>query len=170
MRWPLAILLVTCLALPAMARPREVWPTPSDPPDQLRVVKSARVLELWRKGERIATYRISLGPDPVGPKQREGDGRTPEGRYTLDYRKADSVAYKAFHISYPDRQDRERARAAGVKPGGAIMIHGQWNGFGWFGWLMKSYDWTDGCIGLSNQDMDELWGRLAWNTPIEIVP
>lgn len=162
--------LVACLAAPAMGRVREVWPTPPDAPDYLRVVKSARVLELWRDGQRISTYRISLGPEPVGPKLQEGDGRTPEGRYTLDYRKSDSVAYKAFHISYPDRQDRERARAAGVKPGGSIMIHGQWDGFGWFGWLMKNYDWTNGCIGLSNQDIDELWGRLAWNTPIEIVP
>lgn len=146
------------------------WPTPENPVDILRVVKSKRLLEAWRDGIKVRTYRISLGSNPFGHKLFEGDGRTPEGSYTLDYRKADSVAYKAMHISYPSQTDRQRARQAGLKPGGAIMLHGQWNGFGWFDWLLQNYDWTNGCIGLSNKDIDELWEIVAWNTTIEILP
>jgi murein L,D-transpeptidase YafK len=155
---------------PASASPRNTWPTPENPVDFLRVIKSKRVLEAWRDGVRVRAYIISLGGDPVGPKLMEGDGKTPEGKYTLTYRKADSVAYKAFHVSYPNAQDRERARQAGVKPGGSIMVHGQWNGFGWAGWLLQNYDWTNGCIGLSNEDMDDLWQIVGWNTQIEILP
>ena len=149
---------------------RPVWPTPADPPDLVRVIKSQRILEVWRDGERLRVYRISLGGNPIGHTQEEGDGRTPEGRSRLDFRMEDSVAHRAIHISYPDAGDRARAREAGRKPGGAIMIHGQWNGFGGLGWLMQNFDWTNGCIGLANEDMDELWDLLAWNTPIEILP
>jgi murein L,D-transpeptidase YafK len=163
-----AIIFATCAAGPAFAR--SAWPTPENPVDYLRVLKSQRVLEAWRGGIRIRAYRIALGGNPVGHKFMEGDGRTPEGRYQLTWRKADSVAYKAFHINYPSREDRDRARIAGVKPGGSIMIHGQWDGFGWAGWLLQNYDWTNGCIGLSNADMDDLWQIVGWGTPIEILP
>jgi murein L,D-transpeptidase YafK len=152
------------------ASARNAWPTPEHPVDYLRVLKSERILEAWRGGIRIRAYRISLGGNPVGHKEMEGDGKTPEGSYQLTWRKSDSVAYKAFHINYPSRQDRERARLGGVKPGGSIMIHGQWNGFGWAGWLLQNYDWTNGCIGLSNKDMDDLWQIVGWGTPIEILP
>lgn len=138
--------------------------------DFLRVVKSKRILEAWRNDIKIRTYRVSLGGNPFGHKQKEGDGRTPEGTYTLDYRKTDSVAYKAMHVSYPNEEDRKRARELGVKPGGSIMIHGQWDGFGPFAWLLQNYDWTNGCIGLSNEDLDDLWDIVAWNTRIEILP
>lgn len=169
----LALVIAVALALPAQAgrrAKREIWPTPENPPDLVRVIKSQRVLEVWRGEEKLRTFKIALGGNPLGHKQQEGDGRTPEGRYTLNFRKSDSVAYKAIHISYPSQEDRKRAREAGVKPGGSIMIHGQWNGYGWLGWLLQDFDWTNGCIGLSNGDMDELWDMLAWNTPIEIVP
>ncbi len=149
---------------------RETWPTPENPVDYLRVDKSERVLEAWRGDRVVRRFKISLGSNPQGHKQQEGDERTPEGWYTLDYRKSDSVAYKAFHISYPSAEDRARARAAGVRPGGAIMVHGQWDGFGWLGFVIQNYDWTDGCIGLLNEDMDALWDIVGWNTPIHIVP
>lgn len=145
------------------------WPTPDNPPDKVRVVKSLRTLEVWKDGAVIRSYRISLGPNPLGHKLAEGDGRTPEGTYILDWRKEDSVAYRAIHISYPNAQDREQARLNGRDPGGSIMIHGQWNGYGWAHFLLQNFDWTNGCIGLSNGDIDELWETLAWNTPIEIV-
>lgn len=169
----LAVLVFAILAAGAVAaapRADKVWPTPDNPADFVRVIKSQRLLEVWRDGERIRVYKISLGGNPVGHKQQEGDGRTPEGNYRLSYRKIDSVAYKSIHVSYPSAEDRKRARAAGVKPGGSIMIHGQWNGYGWAGWLLQSFDWTNGCIGMSNPDMDDLWNLLAWNTPIEILP
>jgi murein L,D-transpeptidase YafK len=166
------LLAIACLLFftlqPAFAR--NVWPTPENPVDFLRVLKSKRVLEAWRGGIKVRAYLISLGANPVGPKQMEGDGKTPEGSYTLTFRKPDSVAYKSFHISYPNPDDKARARLAGVKPGGAIMVHGQWNGFGWAGWLLQGYDWTNGCIGLTNEDMDDLWQIVGWNTKIEILP
>jgi murein L,D-transpeptidase YafK len=165
----LAIVLMLLAAMPAKAGGGH-WPTPENPVDFVRVLKSKRVLELWRDGEMVRSFRISLGDNPVGHKENEGDGRTPEGRYRLDWRKADSVAYRAFHISYPDREDRGRARKAGLSPGGSIMIHGQWNGYGWLGWLLQNYDWTNGCIGVTNAAMDEMWEMIAWNTPIEILP
>ncbi|MFZ1813328.1 MAG: L,D-transpeptidase family protein [Rhizobiaceae bacterium] len=149
---------------------REIWHSPENPATHLRVFKSKRILEVWRGEERIRAYMISLGRNPHGPKEREGDGRTPEGSYFIDFRKSDSVAYRAFHISYPTREQRAAARAINASPGGSIMIHGQWNGFGWLGWMMQNYDWTNGCIGLSNDDIDDLWNLLAWNTPIEILP
>jgi murein L,D-transpeptidase YafK len=155
---------------PGEALPRYAWPTPDNAVELVRVVKSARRMDLMRGGEVVKSFRIALGGDPLGPKQREGDGRTPEGSYFLDWRKEDSVAHRSIHISYPSAEERQRARAAGVKPGGAIMIHGQWNGFGWAGWIMQHYDWTNGCIGLLNEDMDMLWDMLAWNTQIEILP
>jgi murein L,D-transpeptidase YafK len=169
MRRVLAVIVLSLLMIcPAAAGGG--WPTPENPFDFLRVHKSQRILEAWRDGIKVRTYRISLGGNPLGHKQQEGDGRTPEGEYILDFRKHDSVAYKAMHISYPNAEDRARARAAGVKPGGAIMIHGQWNGFGWLGFLMQGFDWTNGCIGLANDDMDELWHTVAWGTRIEILP
>lgn len=164
----LAIAITVLLA--GTAAHASTWPTPENAPHLVRVLKTQRVLELVRDGAVVKRYRIALGRDPVGHKQREGDSRTPEGTYTLNWRKADSVAYKSIHISYPSPQDRARARAQGVKPGGSIMIHGQWNGWGWLDWLTMNFDWTNGCIALTNADMDDLWTRVAWNTPIEILP
>src|SRR5690606_20762564 len=97
--------------------------------------------------------RIALGGNPVGHKQQEGDQRTPEGRYVLDYRKPDSAYFRALHVSYPNAADAAAAKARGVSPGGLIMIHGQRNGFGWAAAATQRVDWTDGCIALSNEDM-----------------
>jgi murein L,D-transpeptidase YafK len=166
----LLLLLPFMAFAPTKGFARETWPTPENPVDFLRVVKSKRTLEAWRDDRIVRRFKISLGARPQGHKQQEGDERTPEGWYTLDYRKSDSVAYKAFHISYPSAEDRARARAAGVRPGGSIMIHGQWDGFGWLGFVIQNYDWTDGCIGLRNEDIDALWQMVGWNTPIQIVP
>lgn len=101
------------------------WSNPQTPVDFLRVIKSKRILEAWRDNIRVRTCQVSPGDDPSGYKLKEGDGKTPEGTCTLNYRKADSNAYKAMHISYPNETDRKRGREAGVKPGGAIMLHGQ---------------------------------------------
>lgn len=137
--------------------------------DLVRVDKSERSLSLLSGGKVVRQYRIVLGRSPVGAKTREGDKRTPEGRYVLDFRNAHSSYYRSIHVSYPNAADRARARKLGVKPGSAIMIHGQPNGRGWNGDTLQ-YDWTDGCIALSNTDMTELWKLVRIPTPIEIAP
>lgn len=136
------------------------------------VDKSDHLLHVYAGNETLATYRIGLGTSPVGPKQREGDKRTPEGRYVLDFKKADSAYFKAIHVSYPNAADAAKARAAGVAPGGAIMIHGQPNNavVAQAVRLYPSPDWTDGCIALSNADMQALWDLVRVPLPIEIVP
>jgi murein L,D-transpeptidase YafK len=152
------------------AQATEIWPTPKVPVTKVLVYKSERKMELWINQIKLRTFKVSLGPIPIGDKIAEGDGRTPEGIYILDFRKADSVAYKSIHVSYPSVDDVAIAKSKGLKPGGAIMIHGNWNGYAWAGPLMRYFDWTNGCIGLTNADMDEVWSLLAWNTPIEILP
>ncbi|MCO5055803.1 L,D-transpeptidase family protein [Thermomonas sp.] len=138
----------------------------------VRVDKAARTLSLIGNGVVLHRFSIRLGGAPIGHKQREGDRRTPEGRYLLDFRKADSAFYRAIHVSYPNRQDRANARRLGVPPGGAIMIHGQPNGLRLEADSTTTipYDWTDGCIALSNADMTTLWNLVRVPTPIEIVP
>lgn len=136
--------------------------------DCVLVKKSERKLVLLQNGEIIKSYKISLGGNPNGHKEREGDQRTPEGQYLLDYKKNDSSFYKAIHISYPNDQDLERAAQKKVKPGGQIMIHGQPNGYGEYAWLMQRFDWTNGCIAVTDREMDEIWNMVEVNTPIII--
>lgn len=135
--------------------------------DQVVVVKSERVLYLKSSGEVVRHYPVALGPVPWGHKEREGDERTPEGRYILDYKNAESRFYKSIRVSYPNQRDRQRARAMGVDPGGNIMIHGQPEtpqpG-------AQLFNWTDGCIAVSNEHMDEIWRLVTVGTPIEILP
>lgn len=138
--------------------------------DRVVVEKSRRTLTLYAQGRPLKRYDIALGRSPLGPKRREGDGKTPEGRYRIDHRKADSGYYRALHVSYPSPADAAAARAAGVSAGGAIMIHGLRNGLGWVGRLHRVMDWTLGCIAVTNPQMDELWRAVPDGTPIEIRP
>ncbi len=161
---PLAIagfVLALSLASPAAERPHV---------DLVRVAKSVRVLEPLSAGAVVRRYPIVLGGDSIGHKRREGDGRTPEGRYVLDWRNPKSGYYRSIHISYPDAADRAAAAGAGVDPGGMIMIHGQPNGYGWWSWLLQRFDWTNGCIAVTDEDMAEIWAMVRNGTPIEIVP
>jgi len=134
------------------------------------VRKGDRRLYLLRDGETVREYRISLGDNPVGHKLYEGDERTPEGVYTLDWRLADSDFYKSIHISYPNRKDQEMARTWGLDPGGSIMIHGLPNNAGDMAFAYTGLDWTDGCIAVSNEAMDEIWQLVQNGTPIRIEP
>lgn len=136
----------------------------------VRVEKSARTLSLLHGDSVVQRFPIRLGGAPIGHKQREGDRRTPEGRYMLDYRNPNSAFFRSIHISYPNARDRANARRLGVSPGGAIMIHGQPNGLPGPVSAAIPYDWTDGCIALSNDDMATLWSLLRLPTPIEILP
>jgi murein L,D-transpeptidase YafK len=129
------------------------------------VVDKARRQMLLLRGESILrSYRIALGREPIGHKFCEGDGRTPEGRYTIDRRNPKSKYHLSLHISYPNAGDVARAQAAGVDPGGDIMIHGLKDG------MPAPGDWTQGCIAITNEEMDEVWNLVADGTPIEIHP
>lgn len=139
--------------------------------DAIRVFKARRLMQLLRDDEVLREYRIALGDDPEGGhKQREGDERTPEGHYLIDWRNPNSIAHLSLHISYPNDDDRQRARAAEVDPGGAIMIHGLMNGRGWIGSWHTLRDWTNGCIAVTNREIEEIWSLVADGTPIEILP
>jgi murein L,D-transpeptidase YafK len=138
--------------------------------DQAVVLKSQRTLTLFSQGKLLRTYKVALGSSPAGAKEQEGDHKTPEGRYVLDRRNAKSRFYKSIHVSYPNEQDKTEASQRGVSPGGDIMIHGLPNGFGWLGAAHRAQDWTDGCIAVTNAEMDEIWDLVADGTPIEIRP
>lgn len=138
--------------------------------DRVLVKKSERRLYLLRDDKVFREYRIALGDSPEGHKQQEGDEKTPEGEYLLDWRNADSVAYKSLHVSYPNAHDREQARKRGVSPGGSIMVHGTMNGYESLGPMLQQMDWTDGCIAVLNHEMDEIWRSVRNGTPIRIEP
>jgi murein L,D-transpeptidase YafK len=138
--------------------------------DSVLVVKSERQLYLMKGNKVLATYSVALGGEPKGHKQQQGDERTPEGRYVLDSKNANSKFYKSIHISYPNAQDRENARKRGVSPGGDIMIHGMPNDWGWTWAALQMISWTNGCIALRNKSMDEVWAAVDVGTPIEIRP
>ena len=138
--------------------------------DRVLVLKGERELRLLAGARTVRAYRVALGPAPAGPKRQLGDGRTPEGVYVLDWRNPGSRFHRSIHISYPGPADRERARQLGVDPGGAIMIHGLPNGKGWIGPEHARFDWTDGCIAVTDAEMDEIWAMVEDGTPIEILP
>lgn len=138
--------------------------------DRVIVLKKDRTLELLSQGKVIKIYKVALGGDPVGPKTRQDDHKTPEGTYILDSRNAHSHYYKSIHISYPSARDRAAARKNGVSPGGDVFVHGLPNGYGWIGAGHRAKDWTDGCIAVTDQEMDEIWLAVPDGTPIEIRP
>lgn len=138
--------------------------------DSVVVRKSERKLYLMRQGEILRTYKIALGLRPEGHKQFEGDYRTPEGKYRLTRRNPNSEYFLSIQIDYPNAQDVERARRQGLRPGGAIMIHGQPNLPRKPRDYYANVDWTEGCIAVSNSDMVEIWLMTPPNTPIEITP
>jgi murein L,D-transpeptidase YafK len=138
--------------------------------DQIVVRKSERRLYLMRHGEVLREYHVALGLMPEGAKERAGDFRTPEGHYQLTRRNPRSDYFLSIQVSYPNDADVRRARRAHVDPGGAIMVHGWPNSLRHNAEYYASSDWTDGCIGMSNSDMVELWMMTQDNIPIEILP
>jgi murein L,D-transpeptidase YafK len=144
--------------------------SPSANVDRVVVYKRERNLVLLSQGKELRSYKIALGSEPVGPKARQGDHRTPEGVYMLDSRNPNSHFYKAFHISYPNSKDVAAARKLGVSAGGDIMLHGLPKEYGWVGKAHSLHDWTDGCIAVTNEEMDEIWKLVRVGTPIEIKP
>lgn len=151
----------------APAPPRSAHRSPTTGPvDRIVVKKAERRLYLMRGDEPFRSYKVALGYQPTGHKQRKGDGRTPEGIYYLDWRSERSNYRKALHISYPNMQDLLRAERKGDDPGGLIMIHGQPTGRG----VNRSGDWTFGCIAVSDLAIDEIWSYTPIGTRIEILP
>lgn len=138
--------------------------------DKVLVVKSRHRLMLLKDGAVLRSYEVALGKEPLGAKMCRGDKKTPEGSYVLDRRNPFSRFHRAIHISYPNRADRERAQEQGVSPGGEVMIHGLPRGKEQMGELHTMIDWTDGCIAVTNEQMDEIWRLVADGTPIEIRP
>ncbi|MCW5620523.1 MAG: L,D-transpeptidase family protein [Burkholderiales bacterium] len=170
MRWLLLLIISAIAGVAAYAH----FPAPElatdARADRVVVLKGERKLILMNGDRPLKEYRIALGRDPVGPKTQEGDGRTPEGQYVIDYRKRDSSFHRALHISYPDPADAAQASMRGVSPGGLIMVHGIRNGLGVAGRFHRLTDWTNGCIAVTNSEIEEIWRAVPDGTPIEIRP
>jgi murein L,D-transpeptidase YafK len=138
--------------------------------DYILVEKAEKRLTLFNDNIPLKSYAVALGRNPVGPKLKEGDQRTPEGRYRIDSRNAESKYHLALHISYPNEIDRQITSIAGVSPGNNIMIHGTGDEYSWMGEFHSVLDWTDGCIAVTNEEIEELWELVPDGTVIDIVP
>jgi len=138
--------------------------------DKVLVDKSERKMWLIHEDNRYREYEISLGDNPIGHKQKEGDEKTPEGKYTIDYRNPNSSYHLSLHITYPSAEDKRIAKKRGISPGGDIFIHGLPNGMGPLGFGFKNRDWTDGCIAVNDKEIEEIWSLVKNGTPIEILP
>ena len=185
MRWLLALFCLgvasvsqaafteTIIRTPAsLVAPAPLAPAPASAPliDKVLVLKSERRLQLMSGTTSMKSYRISLGKQPKGAKMREGDKRTPEGFYWLDWRKTSENYNLAMHISYPNSRDKAQAAKQGVSAGSMIMIHGTPIDDEYPEWYFKTLDWTNGCIAMSNTDMREVWNLVKDGTLIEIRP
>ena len=169
----LFILAVFCLAALAVmiGAHLNLHPLPHDAvSDRILVEKSARRLTLWRGKTALKTYRVALGWAPIGAKEYEGDQRTPEGIYSIDFHKPDSDYHLALHISYPEQRDIDRAATQGLSAGSDIMIHGLPNGRNWIGAFHRRSDWTAGCIAVTDFEIEEIFRAVPDGTPIEIRP
>ncbi len=149
-------------------------PAQSIPPafraDTILIVKHERKLYLLRDNDLIGSYRIALGLSPTGAKEHQWDFRTPEGSYVIDFRREHSHYYKALHISYPSHDDLKRSTAQHMHPGGDIFIHGEPNQPTKPASYYKTRDWTNGCIALSDEDLQEVWDLTEGQTTVVIVP
>jgi murein L,D-transpeptidase YafK len=166
-----AIALLTVFPLVSAASKA---PARSDPStvkvDRVLVLKHQHILQLLHGGRVLKQYKVALGGSPVGPKMQQGDHKTPEGIYILDSRDPGSHFYKSLHISYPTPAQRAEARKRGVSPGGDVFVHGLPSRYRSVGAAHRLYDWTDGCIAVTDDEMDEIWAAVPDGTPIEIRP
>lgn len=166
--------------LPPTVVPPEVVPTPSPMPvlplpletvaDRIQIRKAARELTLFRGGLALKTYGVALGNNPNGHKEIEGDGRTPEGRYSISGRNPLSKYHLALRISYPSASDRARAAKLGKSAGGDIMIHGLPNGYGFMGATHRLRNWTIGCVAVTDEEIEEIWRAVPDGCVVDIEP
>jgi murein L,D-transpeptidase YafK len=127
-------------------------------------------MAIYQAGKLLKTYKIALGGTPLGPKTRQGDHRTPEGIYKIDAKNSRSHYHLALHVSYPNEDDRARAASLRVSPGGDIMVHGLPDQYAYLGALHRQTDWTDGCIAVTNREIEEIWKLVPIGIKIEIKP
>jgi murein L,D-transpeptidase YafK len=168
-RWVIGGLAAAATA--CLARPLAAQVALAAKAERILVLKRQRRMQLLRGEEVLHEFRVALGREPRGTKLHQGDGRTPEGRYRIDALKPDSYFYRALRVSYPNEADLARARRLGMRPGGNIMIHGldpniaaKWHEDHWL------FNWTNGCIAVTNREMDIVWASVALGTPVEIRP
>ena len=161
-RFQLTLVLILALSCAAVAAPIQA--------DKIVILKSARSMTLLSGGKVLKTYKVALGSVPIGPKQVEDDHKTPEGDYVIDGKNAHSQFHLSLHISYPSAADQQRAQSLGARPGGAIMIHGLAPPFAYLGPLHRQTDWTDGCIAVTNAEIEEIWTLVPVGTRVEIRP
>jgi murein L,D-transpeptidase YafK len=140
------------------------------PADSIVVEKSQHRLSLYRRGALLRSYLVALGQQPVGDKVRKGDMRTPEGMFRIEARNPASRYHRSLRISYPDGAHLAKARARGVSPGGDIMIHGLPAKQVWVGAAHRDFDWTEGCIAVTNAEIEEIWSAVPVGIPIQIKP
>jgi murein L,D-transpeptidase YafK len=160
-----------CLAQPDNAwnyRTHQCGPSPAGPADRIYISKSEHWMAVYRQGEIIREFRVALGRGGLKPKVRAGDGRVPEGLYTISAHNPNSAYHRSLRINYPSAEQSAEAAARGLRAGGDIMIHGLPNGRGWIGSRHRTVDWTDGCIAITNPEMDWLYQAVPDGTPIEI--
>ena len=149
---------------------QKIFALRTEPADKVLIEKNERRLTLLSRGEVIKTYKMALGGNPVGPKERQGDNKTPEGTYIIDSRNSNSGYHLSLHISYPNEKDKMRAKELGVSPGGDIMIHGIKNGLSWVGASHAEVDWTKGCIAVTDEEMEEIYKLVPNGTIVKIRP
>ncbi len=149
---------------------KEIFASQKGPADRILIEKKERRLSLISKGKVLKTYQIALGGNPDGPKERQGDNKTPEGTYIIDSRNKNSRYHLSLHISYPNEKDKKRAKELGVSPGGDIMIHGIKNGMSWVGDMHTDVDWTKGCIAVTDEEIEEIERLVPNGTIVEIKP
>lgn len=166
----LALAAVLCLAAAHAHGARAAAAPAPFAAEKIVVVKSERRLYLLRAGQVLKSYRVALGPRPLGTKLYQGDGRTPEGIYRVTGLNTNSRFYRSIRLSYPNEEDLARARLLGQVAGGDIMIHGLPPERQALGATQWRFDWTNGCIALANEEIDEIWQRVTVGTPIEIRP
>jgi len=138
--------------------------------DRIVIEKSKRTMTLLKQDREVRAYKVALGRNPIGPKIQKGDQKTPEGLYYVDYKVHNSIYHRALHLNYPNQDDIERARSLGVTPGNSIMIHGMKADKLWMGDVQYLFDWTNGCIALTNREIEEVWVLVPVWTPVEIRP
>lgn len=158
--------LILLLFSLASGRPRE----DRSVVNRILVKKKDHILLLMNGDVVVKSYAVAMARGGLDPKQRWGDHKTPEGLYFIDSRNPASRFHRSLHISYPNEADKERALKLGIDPGGDIMIHGIQNGLGWLGTSHRWFDWTNGCIAVTNEEIEEIWTLVPDGTPIEIRP
>lgn len=165
----MVVMLGACAQTPKSPSP--YGPAPNAPQaDKILIEKSERRMTLYRRGKPWKMYQIALGRGGLEPKMQEGDQRTPEGHYYIENRNPRSIYHLSLRLNYPSPEDELRAMKAGVRPGSDIMIHGLPNGKGHVGRKHLKKDWTEGCVAVTNQEIEQIWHIVADGTPVEIRP